>query len=90
MNTILISYDLQTPGKDYVNLWNHLRSYGNYARPLESVWLIRTGSNAKQVRDIAINHIDQNDKIFVVDVTGKESAWHRLTEKIVEWIGSLL
>lgn len=90
MNTILISYDLQTPGKDYVSLWDHLKSYGNYAKPLESLWLIRTYSSAKQVRDIAVNYIDQNDKIFVVDVTGRESAWHRITTNIIEWIGSLL
>ena len=90
MNTILISYDLQTPGKDYVNLWDHIKSYGNYAKPLESVWLIRTYSSAEQVRNIAINHIDPNDKIFVVDVTSRESAWHKLTTKVVEWIGSVL
>jgi len=90
MSTILISYDLQTPGKDYVNLWNHLRSYGNYAKPLESVWLIRTYSTAVQIRDAAINHIDSNDKIFTVDVTKRDSAWYKLTDEITRWIGSLL
>jgi len=90
MNTILISYDLQTPGKDYVNLWDHIKSYGNYAKPLESVWLIRTYSSVKQVRDIAITYIDSNDKIFVVDVTSKESAWNKLTTNVIEWIGSVL
>jgi len=90
MNTILISYDLQTPGKDYVNLWKHLRSYGNWAKPLESVWLLRTAYNAEQVRNSTLNHIDQNDKIFVVDVTSRASAWKNLTMDVIKWIGSLL
>ena len=90
MKTILISYDLQTPGKDYVNLWEHLRSYGNYAKLLESMWLLRTYLSAEQVRDNAIKYIDQNDKIFVVDVTKQEYAWYRLPTKIYEWMGYLL
>ena len=90
MNTILISYDLRTPGKDYVNLWEHLRSYGSWAKPLESVWLVRTAYNAEQVRDSALYHVDQNDKIFVVDVTSRDSAWKNLATEVVEWIGSIL
>lgn len=90
MNTILISYDLRAPGKDYSRLWEHLRSYGNYAKPLESFWLIRTTSTAEQVRDAAINHVDRNDKIFTVDVTARHSAWKNLTDEVVKWIGSTL
>lgn len=90
MNTILISYDLRAPGKDYTNLSKHLESYGNWARPLESVWLIRTPSTAVQVRDAALKHVDQNDKIFVVDVTGRHSAWEHLTNEVEKWIGSTL
>ena len=90
MNTILISYDLRIPGKDYANIWEHLRSYGNWAKPLESVWLIKTSYNAEQVRNSAISHIDQNDKIFVVDVTSRACAWKNLAAEVVKWIGSIL
>jgi len=90
MNTILISYDLRTPGKDYANLWAHLRSYGNYAKPLESVWLLRTNYNVEQVRNAALSHVDQNDKIFAVDVTSKASAWKNIAAEVVKWIGSML
>lgn len=89
-NTILISYDLLTPGKDYTRLWEHLRSYRNYAKPLESVWLIRTGDSTEQVRNSALNYIDKNDKIFVVDVTSRTSAWNNLSVEVVGWIGSIL
>jgi len=86
MNTILISYDLIKPGKDYTNLWNHLKAYGNWAKPLESVWLIRTDLSAAQIRDAALNHIDQNDKILVVDMTGRASAWNNLQDDVSNWI----
>jgi len=90
VNTHLISYDLQKPGKDYSKLWDHLKSYGNWAKPLESVWLVRTSHSADKVRDLALNYVDQNDKLFVVDVTSKSSAWKNLTNEVVKWIGSLL
>ena len=90
MNTILISYDLQAPGKDYSRLWEHLKSYRNWAKPLESMWLLRTALTAIQVRDAAVKHVDQNDKIVAVDVTGKQVAWNNLSSDILQWIGSTL
>ncbi|MFA6171023.1 MAG: CRISPR-associated protein Cas2 [Patescibacteria group bacterium] len=90
MNTILISYDLRAPGKDYSSLWNYLESFKNWAKPLESVWLIRTTYNAERFRNDALNHIDWNDKIFVVDVTSRPSAWKNLTAEVVGWIGMTL
>jgi hypothetical protein len=90
LNTLLISYDLRTPGKDYSRLWNRLFSYGNYARPLESVWLIRTIYTAEQVRDSIRGYVDQNDKLFVVDVTGRPVAWNNLLADVVKWIGKTL
>lgn len=90
MNTISVSYDLKAPGKDYSRLWNHLKSYGNYARPLESYWLIRTGYSVEQVRNSCKTYVDQNDKIFVVDVTGRPSAWNNISVAVVDWIGSTL
>lgn len=86
MNTILISYDLKKPGKDYQNLWDHLKSYGIWARPLESVWLIKTSLSAEGVRNAALQHIDVNDKILMVDVTSKTSAWKNMTTEVSDWI----
>lgn len=90
MNTILISYDLRAPGKDYAKLWQHLRSYGNFAKPLESLWLIRTVYSVTQVRDSVAGFIDNNDQIFVVDVTKRPCAWRGFAAEIVSWIGSVL
>lgn len=87
MNTLLVSYDLQAPGKDYQKLWDYLRSYDYFAKPLESLWLIKTDSTPEQVRDlVCANYVDKNDKIFIVDVTGKSAAWINLPNKVSDWI----
>lgn len=87
MSTLLISYDLRAPQKDYEKLSDHLKSYPNWARPLESVWLIKTGQSAESVRDvIRDNYIDSNDKLLVVDVTGQAAAWRNLGAELDQWI----
>lgn len=87
MSTLLVSYDLQAPDKDYKKLWEHLKSYKGWAKPLESFWLIKTSSTPKQIRDLIRDYyVDRNDKIFVVDVTDRTAAWNNLSDKISDWI----
>jgi len=87
MYTLLVSYDLKAPGKDYAKLWEFLKSYA-WAKPLESVWLIRTTSTPAQVRDAARNHIDQNDRIFVVDMTNSAWASLNIPDEVAAWLKS--
>lgn len=86
MHTILISYDLKRPGQNYQNLWDHLKSYGSWAKPVESVYLIKTGLSAEGVRNNILSHIDTNDKVIVIDVTSKASAWRNLAPEVSTWI----
>jgi len=90
MSTILVSYDLNKPGKDYPKLWEHLRSYNAYAKPLESVWLVKTNLTALQVCDAAKKYVDQNDKIFTIDVTSRNAAWINLSKENSDWIKEYL
>lgn len=85
-NTILVSYDLITPGKDYTKLINFLETFNYWAKPLESVWLLKTNYSAKQIRDAVTNHVDSNDKLVVIDVTQQSAAWHNLGQIIGNWI----
>jgi hypothetical protein len=87
VKTLLISYDLQTPGKDYTKLWEYLRSYSTRAKPLESVWLIKTDKTAKEIKKlIRDNYVDSNDKILVIDVTGAAASWNNLSAQVSTWI----
>jgi hypothetical protein len=86
MNTILISYDLQRPGKNYPELWNHLKSYGTWAKPVESVWLLKTSLSAAEVRDAAKLHVDANDKLIVIDITDRNWALKNIDTDVATWI----
>ncbi len=90
MNTHLISYDLIRPGKDYTHLIAHLKRYSTWARPLESVWLIKSSLTAEQVRNAVRAHMDANDKILVIDVTKRAAAWAKLPEDVSTWIHNQL
>lgn len=86
MSVHLVSYDLRTPGKDYTRLHDHLKSYGTWAKPLESFWLIKTDLSAQELRDKVVGYMDANDKVFVVSVGAREAAWKNLPQDVVSWI----
>ncbi len=72
MNVIQINYDLITPGKDYARLFKYIKAHA-WAKPLKSMWFIKTNKTATQVRDELKGFVDKNDKVVAVDVT--DSWW---------------
>ena len=86
MNAYLISYDLLRPGKDYTRLHEHLKSYTYWAKPLESVWFLKSGLAVADLRNAIQAYMDSNDKILVVDVTGKAAAWDNLPDDVSTWM----
>lgn len=86
MKTILVSYDLRKPGRNYDNLYEHLESYPDHISPLESVWLLKTSFSAKRVRNAVLKHIDSNDGLLVINVTGAAAAWNGLSTAHSKWM----
>lgn len=84
MNRLLISYDLIAPGRYYEPLFDYIKSFPKFAKPLESLWLIKTSKNYETVRDKLIRLIDSNDKILVIDITGDAASWHNIPKS--SWI----
>ena len=74
MNSYLISYDLMAPSKDYPSLISAIKKYGTYAKVLESFWIIKSNQSSSKIRDNLKSYIDENDKLFVAELTGK-AAW---------------
>jgi hypothetical protein len=69
MAQYVITYDLQTPGKDYRKLQAALEGKLNATRILLSVWLSnRTGTTATAIRDYLLQFIDTNDRLLVIDI----------------------
>jgi hypothetical protein len=87
LNTYLISYDLigNKSIADYERLHNMIKSASTWAKPLESVWIIKTPLNASQVRDHLMNAISTSDKLLVIGIT-KEWAAYNLSKEVADWI----
>ena len=88
MKTYLISYDLGVPetSEDYKSLIAYIKSYGTWAKPLYSEWLIRTDKTCAQVRDEIGKQTDSNDKVLVIDVTGTAWASNHLDKEVTDWM----
>lgn len=71
--TIQINYDLRKPGRDYQPVYDYIKSHDGHAKPLQSLWLVRTEKSAATIRDELMRLVDSNDKIATFDVTG--DAW---------------
>ena len=71
MKTYLISYDLvqNAPLQEYENLINAIKAYQIWAKPLESVWLIKTEQTASEIMNYLLKFVTTKDRILVVRVT---------------------
>lgn len=85
MAIYLVTYDLSAPGRNYDALYEHLRSYGTYSHPVESVWLVKSSRTAAEVRDATKKHLDGNDKLLVVEA-GSSAAWRNLRDATSDWL----
>lgn len=87
MANILIGYDLNKAGQDYTSLINAIKSLGSdWWHCLDSTWIIKTTLNAASVRDSLLKHIDSNDEILVVDITGMAAAWAGFNTDCGSWL----
>lgn len=87
MKTYLISYDLIRPSTnpEYFGLYNFIKSLPYWAKPLESVWLVKTDIAATQIINSLRAVTDANDKLLVIQVT---NAWvaYNLPPTVVQWM----
>lgn len=84
--TYLVSYDLLTPGQDYQDLFAAIEKLSNgHIHCLDSVWLIGHNGPAAAIRDALAPHIDKNDKLLVVKLTG-EGAWIGFPKNQSDWL----
>lgn len=86
MNTLLVAYDLNKTGQNYDDLIDALKSYSKWWHYLDSTWLIRTSGSAVNVRDDLKKHIDSNDELLVINVTGDAAAWAGFSAKASQWM----
>jgi hypothetical protein len=87
MANILFGYDLNAPGKDYTALIAAIKgAFPNYWHCLDSTWIVETTWTPVQVRDWLNARVDKNDELFVVDITGKATAWAGFNDACSSWL----
>jgi CRISPR/Cas system-associated endoribonuclease Cas2 len=67
MATVLVTYDLKQPGRNYQPVHDYLRRY-THCKQMESVWLLDTNAEPIAIRDALQGLVDQNDVVFVVRI----------------------
>jgi hypothetical protein len=86
MARYLVSYDLQEPTQNYDKVIGAIKRYPTWCYLMQSTWLIWTTETVVQVRDSLRRVMSINDKLFVVDTTGKSAAWHGLSDEQGDWV----
>ena len=75
MSSKIVEYDLRQPDRNYDALYNAIKGYGTWAHVTESTWFIKTDETCVQVRDKLMELMDNNDRLFVGELSGT-AAWH--------------
>ncbi|WP_217489778.1 hypothetical protein [Streptomyces malaysiensis] len=83
--SLLIGYDLNRPGQDYGSLHEAIKALGAWWHNLDSTWIVATSKTTTQVRDELKKHIDTNDELLVVELTGV-GAWSGFPASGSEWL----
>jgi len=73
MATYIISYDLVRK-EDYAPLADKLKSLGQWAKVVESTWVIVSDLSCTEIRDSLTEVVDNSSKIIVVKSAGV-GAW---------------
>lgn len=87
MNTYLISYDLTWPEdrEDYKILIDFIKRYNRWAKPLQSVWLIKTDKTVTQVRDELRSRVENSDKLLIIKVTDSWASFN-ISKDVTDWM----
>jgi hypothetical protein len=89
MKVYQIDYDLRNQ-RNYEALYERIKKYERWCRPLESTWVIGTKQSAANIRDNLKEAVDADDGILVTCLSG-EAAWSNVRpEKTSQYLKQLL
>ncbi|ROR90930.1 SinR family protein [Nocardioides aurantiacus] len=86
MSTKLIAYDLNSPGQNYDELIEKIKSYGAWWHHLDSTWLVKTNRTTSNIRDDLKKIVGSDDEILVIDVTSDARAWTGFNTSGSKWL----
>lgn len=87
-NNLLISYDLYSPGQDYKNVIEAIKSLGNWAKVHKSYWYVSSSMTAKQAADKIWTKMDSNDSLIVINASTNDAYWFNLSQEVSSYLRS--
>ena len=81
---LLITYDLNSPGKNYNDLYKEIKKDGIWWHHLDSTWIIDTLYTPAEWQKRLKKHMDDNDSLFIVEICNNHQGW--LPKKAWEWL----
>lgn len=87
MNTYLITYEIHPPSLPLQEgiIINAIKSFPQWARPTNKVWLIKTYLTREQVMDTIRSNAGPNDRILVMLVSNDWISLN-LSNDVVNWM----
>ena len=82
---LLITYNLKSPGKDYSQFYELIKSASSWFHYIDSTFIIQTNKSAKEWGDDLHEKMEYGDRILVVDIT-KKDRWGWLPKEAWEWL----
>lgn len=67
---LFIAYDLMSPGQNYDDVRDAIRSLGQWHQFQYSLFYVHTEYSPRAAYDHVIGHMDANDRLAVIDASG--------------------
>lgn len=83
--TYIVAYDLLDEGEDYGPFFQTMQAVESYARPLNSVWIIKSRVPMADLARALSARLQRDDRLLMVECDG-HAAWRALTPATVEWL----
>ncbi len=75
--------------EDYRQLINYIKTFSNWAKPLQSVFLVKSDKNAGQIRNELKRYLDNTDKLLVIEVRNHWGTFN-INKKVTAWMRTRL
>ncbi|GAB3801428.1 hypothetical protein [Virgibacillus kimchii] len=83
MKTYLITYDLNSPGQNYEDLYETIKSFGDWAHYLTSTWFVYTSLDKKEMSERITSQTDSNDSHVIIPVS---DYYGRADNELWDWL----
>jgi len=88
MATLLVTYDLNSPGQNHAKILETIKNYNKWARLSESSYAISGAITPNGVFEKLKPHLDKNDQLYVINLT---NPWMgRGPEDVNDWLDNNL